>query len=90
MVALSGPADAPHCPRFSAVPRGFSDQFRIGYHMVTFIGDCFHDGLAGGAINNLVFQPKYEDDVYMPLFLADQLGEYHWVGGLACGTGRDT
>ena len=32
VVAASGTTDAPNCLRFSAVPRGFSDQFHIGHY----------------------------------------------------------
>ena len=32
MVAASGTTNPPSCPRFSAIPHGFSDQFRIGHY----------------------------------------------------------
>ena len=32
--------------------------------MVTLIGDCFRVGSTGGAINDVLFQTKYEDEVY--------------------------
>ena len=35
-------------------------------------------------------KPKYENEVYKLLLLIDQLGQYRWVGGLACGVRSDT
>ena len=52
--------------------------------LVTLIGGSFPVGSTGGAINDVMFQPKYEHEVYNVLFLIDQLGQYRWVGGLAC------
>ena len=59
-------------------------------YLVTLIGDCFPVGSTGGTINNVLFQPKYEDKVHKLLLLIDQLGQYCWVGGLACGVRSDT
>ena len=38
----------------------------------------------------MLFQPKYEDEVYKLLLLINLLGQYFCVGGLACGVRSDT
>ena len=38
----------------------------------------------------VLFQPKYEDEIHKLLLLIDQFGQYHWVGGLACSVRSDT
>ena len=58
-------------------------------YLVTLIGDCFRVGSTGGTINDVLFQPKYQDKVYKSLLLIDKLGQYRWVGGLACGVRSD-
>ena len=52
-------------------------------HLLTLIQDCFPFGSTGGTINDVLFQPKYEDKVYKLLLLIDHLAQYRWVGGLA-------
>ena len=59
-------------------------------YLVTLIGDCFPSGSTSGTMKDVLFQPKYEDEVYMLLLLIDQLGQYRWVGGLVCGVRSDT
>ena len=59
-------------------------------YLVTLIGDCFPVGSIGDIINDVLFQPKYEDEVYKLLLLIDDLGMYRWVGGLACGVRSTT
>ena len=54
-------------------------------YLVTLIGDSFLVGSTGGTIKDVLLQPKYEDEVYKLLLLTDQLGQYRWAGGLACG-----
>ena len=59
-------------------------------YLVTLIGDCCPVGATSGTLNNVLFAPKYADEVYKLLLLVDQLGQYRWVGGLACGARSDT
>ena len=60
-------------------------------YLMTLLGDCFPAKSTGGTINDALFQPKYEDEVYkLLLLLIDQFGQYWWVGGLACGVRSDT
>ena len=47
-------------------------------------------GSTSGTINDVLFQPNHEDEVYKLLLLIDQLGQYWWVGGLACCVRSDT
>ena len=52
-------------------------------YLVSLIGDCFPVGSTGGAIDDVLFQPMYEDEVYKLLLLIGQLGQYRLVGRLA-------
>ena len=58
--------------------------------LVTLIGDTFPVGSIGGLLNDVLHQPKYADEVFKLLLLVDHLGQYRWVGGLACGVRSDT
>ena len=59
-------------------------------YLVTVIGDCFLVEATSGRLNDVLFVPKYADEVYKLLLLVDQLGQYRCVGGLACGARSDT
>ena len=54
-------------------------------YLVSLIGDSFLVGSTCGTTNDVLFQPKYEAEVYKLWLLIDQLGQYRWVAGLACG-----
>ena len=58
--------------------------------LVTLLGDTFPVGSIGGLLNDVLHQPKYADEVFKLLLLVDHLGQYRWVGGLACGVRSDT
>ena len=59
-------------------------------YLVTCIGDTFPVGSVGGQLNDVLFQPKYADEVFKALVLIDHLGNYRWFGGLECGARSDT
>lgn len=59
-------------------------------YLVTLIGDTFPVGSTGGCLGDVLFQPKYADEVYKLLLLVDHLGRFRWAGGLACGARSDT
>ena len=58
-------------------------------YLVTLMGDCFLAGATSGMLNDVLFAPKCADEVCKLLLLVYQLGQYRWVGGLACGARSD-
>lgn len=59
-------------------------------YCVTAIGDTFPISTIGGSLADVLYQPKYAEEVMKLLLLSDHLGIYVWMGGPTVGTMADT
>lgn len=59
-------------------------------YLVTSIGDTFPICTVGGLLNDVLYQPKYAEEVVKLLVLVDHLGLFVWVGGPTVGAMADT
>ena len=53
-------------------------------YLTTAIGDTYPHGAHGGQLSKVLYQPKYEEDVFKVLLMNDFLGNYIWFGGISC------
>ena len=58
-------------------------------YLVTTIGDTYPLDSHGGQLSDVLFQPKYEEDVLKILLMNDFLGNFRWFGGISCGVRGD-
>ena len=58
-------------------------------YLTTAIGDTFPLGANGGQLSDVLYQPKYEENVFKVLLMTDFLGNYIWFGGISCGVRAD-
>ena len=56
---------------------------------ITTIGDTHPLDSHGGQLSDVLFQPKYEEDVLKILLMNDFLGNFRWFGGIFCGVRGD-
>lgn len=59
-------------------------------YFVTAIGDTFPISTIGGQLGDVLYQPKYKEEVLKLLLLTDHSGVYVWMGGPTLGAMADT
>ena len=55
-------------------------------YVVTAIGDTFPIATIGGSLEDVLYQPKYAEEVMKVLILTDHFGVYVWLGGPTIGS----
>ena len=58
-------------------------------YLATAIGDTYPLCSYGGELSDVLYQPKYEEEVFKILLMNDFLGNYVWFGGICCGVRAD-
>ena len=58
-------------------------------YLVTGVGDTFPIATIGGSMGDVLYQPKYAEDVFKLLLITSLCGIYVWLGGPTVGTMSD-